>query len=68
MPVSPLSLELFTLLLVAPMFVWDLYRLKQFQRAYVIWFVPFTLLSVLVHLLWNSAWWLGFVPKLMGVA
>ena len=49
MPGSPLSIELFALLLIAPMFVWDLYRLRQVQRAYVIWFIPYLLVAVMVH-------------------
>ena len=67
-PGSPLSLELFTVLLVAPMFVWDLYRLRRIQRAYVIWFVPYVAAAVMVHIAWNAPWWQNFVPHLMGVA
>lgn len=68
MPGSPLSLELFTVSLIAPMFAWDLYRLRRIQRAYAIWFAAFITLSVAVHLLWNTPWWLAFVPQLMGLS
>ena len=66
MPASPLSIELFVLLLIAPMFAWDFFRLRKIQRAYIIWFVPFVLASGAVHMLWNTPWWQATVPRLMG--
>ncbi len=68
MPNSPLSLELFALLLIAPVFAWDMYRLRRIQRAYVIWFIAYVLIAALVLLAWNAPWWQAFVPHLMGVA
>ena len=66
-PANPISLELFVLLVVAPMFLWDLYRLRRIPRAYFIWIVPFVGLTGLVHLLWDAPWWQSIVPRLMGV-
>jgi hypothetical protein len=67
MPVSPMSLQLFVPLLAAPMFAWDIYRTGKVQRAYFIWLGIYLPTSLAVHLLWNSPWWLGVVPHLMGV-
>ena len=67
-PNSGLSIDLLPLLIVAPMFAWDLHRLQRVHRAYMIWlglFLPFVVLDLL---LWNSPWWFSVVPRLMGVA
>lgn len=53
-PESPISLELFGLMLVVPMLAWDLFRTKRLHRAYAIFFAVNLVLSALIHLLWNS--------------
>ena len=68
MPGSPLSPELYILLLAAPIFVWDLYRLGRVQRAYGIWLALVLPTGLLVNLLWNTPWWQRTVPWLMGAA
>lgn len=67
-PMSPIGSEAYVLLLIAPIFLWDLYRLGRVRRAYLVWFGLFATTSIAVNLLWNSVWWQGFVPKLMAVA
>ena len=67
LPHSPLSPDLFTLLAISPMFVWDVIRNRSVHRAYWIWaafVVPF---AVAVHGLWNTAWWHATARQLMGV-
>lgn len=67
MPASPIAPDLYTLLAVSPMFVWDVLRNRNVHRAYWIWlglFVPF---AVAVHGLWDSNWWHIAAPRLMGV-
>src|SRR5688500_17922514 len=47
MPASPLSPDLYTLLAIAPMLLWDLFRNRGLHPAYVIWFavnLPFAIL------------------------
>ena len=68
MPGSPLSPELYILLLAAPIFVWDLYRLGRVQRAYGIWLALVLPTGLLVNVLWNTPWWQRTVPWLMGAA
>ena len=66
LPVSPWSPELYILLLAAPIFAWDLYRLGRVQRAYWIWLALVLPTGALVIMLWNTPWWQSGVPRLMG--
>lgn len=66
LPGSPLAPDLYTLLAVSPMFVWDVVRNRAVHKAYWIWLgvgLPF---AVAVHGLWDSAWWHATAPQLMG--
>jgi hypothetical protein len=67
-PFSMLSPDLYTLLWISPLFLWDVYRLKRIHRAYVIWFLVCLPLTIGVHMLWGNPWWVATVPKLMGLA
>lgn len=67
MPFSPTSLELYTLLAVSPMFVWDVVRNRSIHPAYLTWLginLPF---AIAVHALWDTPWWHSAVPRLLGV-
>ena len=66
LPVSPLSAQIYVLLLASPMFGWDLYRLGYVHRAYVIWLGLVVSTDVVVQMLWGSPWWQSVVPGLMG--
>lgn len=66
-PVSPLATDLYTLLVVSPMFFWDVFRNRKIHPAYLIWLgvnLPF---AIAVHGLWGSAWWHSIAPRMMGV-
>lgn len=63
----PLSSDLYLLLILSPMFVWDLVRGMRGARAYVLWAVIFAVGSVPVYLLWGTHWWFSTVPQLMRV-
>lgn len=68
LPQSPLTMEIYPLVLLLPMFLWDLYRQRQVHRAYLIYALinaPFVILTIL---LWNEPWWQKTVPALMGFA
>ncbi len=67
LPASPLATDLYTLLAVSPLFVWDLVRNRTVHPAYVVWLAINLVFAVAVHGLWNSAWWHATVPRLMGV-
>ena len=66
MPQSPLSADLYTLLWLSPMFVWDLFRLGRVHRAYIVWFALWLPASIAVQLLWGSDWWQATAPRLLG--
>ncbi len=66
-PESPMATDLYTLLAVTPMFLWDIVRNRSVHPAYLIWLgvnLPFALV---VHGLWGTEWWHGMAPRLMGV-
>lgn len=67
MPASPLSLDLFTLVWIAPMFLWDVLGHRHIHRAYGVWLACWAPPTLLVYVLWGSDWWLSRVPALMGV-
>ena len=67
MPASPVAPDLYVLLAVAPMFLWDVFRNRHIHRAYWIWLginLPF---AIAVHGLWDTDWWHATAPKLMGL-
>lgn len=66
-PSSPIASDLYTVLAIAPMLVWDLVRNRALHRAYWIWLALFIPVSMLVNGLWDSPWWHSVVPRMMGV-
>jgi hypothetical protein len=64
-PGSPLSTELYMLLVVSPMFVWDLIRHRSVLRVYGVWLAVFLPFTIAVHLLWDTPGWHAFVPTLL---
>jgi hypothetical protein len=67
MPGSPLSPDLYTLLAVSPMFLWDVVRNGYVHRAWYIWIginIPF---FVALHMLWDTPGWHSAVKTMMGV-
>ncbi len=54
LPASPLSPDLYILLAVAPMFIWDLVRTRSIHKAYWIWLGFMVPSSILMHSLWDQ--------------
>jgi hypothetical protein len=67
MPASPLSPDLYTLLAIAPMFLWDVTRNRRVHPAYVIWLAINLPFAIAVHTLWDTAWWHQAARQIMGV-
>jgi len=67
MPWSPLSLQGYVLLSVAPMFVWDVIRNRRVHEAYWIWLAVYLPVCVLINLLWDTPWWHATARAIMGV-
>ena len=67
MPSSPLSVNLFVLLAVAPMFIWDVIRNHRVHEAYLVWFPAFIAVLTIVNLLWDTPWWHATARMIMRV-
>ena len=67
LPNSPLSPDLYILLAVAPMFIWDLVRTRSVHKAYWIWLAFMVPSSIVIHSLWGSDWWQATAPRLVGL-
>ena len=67
LPASPVSPDLYTLLAVSPMFVWDVVRNRYVHKAYLIWFAVGLPFAVVVHGLWDTEWWHATARQMMGV-
>lgn len=67
LPDSPLSPDLYVLLAVAPMFIWDLVRTRSVHKAYRIWLAFMLPSSILIHSLWDTDWWHATAPRIVGL-
>lgn len=67
LPENPLSPDLYVLLAVAPMFIWDLLRSHSVHKAYWIWLAFMVPSSILIHMLWDTEWWHATAPRLVGL-
>jgi hypothetical protein len=66
-PHSPLGTDLYVLLAVTPLFVWDVLHTRAVHRAYLIWLTGGVLSAVPVYGIWGSDWWHETVHRIMGV-
>lgn len=65
-PTSALSADLYTLLAVSPMFLWDVIRNRSVHPAYVIWLAINLPFAIAVHALWDTPWWHATARAMMG--
>ncbi len=65
-PESPLSADLYMLLALTPLFIWDLLRNRAIHKAYWIFLAFMVPSSILINGLWGSDWWHATAPKLVG--
>ena len=66
-PASPLGTELYILLTVLPLLVWDVIRNRRLHEAYLIWLAMFVPFAVTAWASWGTAWWHAAAQRLMGV-
>jgi hypothetical protein len=67
LPASPVATDLYILLAVSPLFVWDVVRNRRVHEAYWVWLainVPFALL---VYAMWDTPGWHATAHQIMGV-
>lgn len=67
MPASPLSVDLYTMAAIAPMFAWDVLRNRSVHPAYGIWLAVYIPFAFAVHGLWDTDWWHQTARQIMGV-
>ena len=67
LPASPLTPDLYMLVAISPMVIWDLARNRRVHRAYWIWLAVNLPFAVAVHGLWDTPWWHSTARQLMGV-
>ena len=66
-PASAAATDLYTLLVVSPMFLWDRFRHRTIWKPYLVWAAVNAPLAVAVHALWGTAWWHSIAPRLIGM-
>jgi hypothetical protein len=66
-PASPVATDLYILLAVSPLFVWDVVRNRRVHEAYWIWLGLYVPAALLVFGLWDTPWWHGAARQIMGV-
>ena len=67
MPVSPLTIQLFSMLAVAPMFVWDVVRNRRVHEAYTLWLALYVPVCAVVLFAWDKPWWHAMAKQIMRV-
>ena len=67
MPSSPTGPELYILVAILPMLVWDIVRNHRLHSAYGIWLAVNVPFAILVHGLWDTPWWHQTARLIMGV-
>ena len=67
MPQSPLSVDLYILAALSPMFLWDVIRNRRVHEAYVIWAAICLPFALFVNLVWDTPAWHATARGLMGV-
>jgi hypothetical protein len=67
LPASPVATDLYILLAVSPLFVWDVVRNRRVHEAYWIWLAINVPCAVLVYNLWNTPGWHAAARHIMGV-
>lgn len=67
LPGNPLTTDLYPLLAVSPMLIWDLIRNRSLHMAYWIWLAVSLPVALAIHALWDTPWWHATARQLMGV-
>jgi hypothetical protein len=68
LPGDPLTASLYPLVLIAPMFFWDLFRMRRVHAAYLIFFGVTLALTIPVHLFWGTPWWRETALRIVGIS
>ena len=66
-PEAAWSVDLYTLVAIAPMFLWDVLRNRRVHEAYWIWLAVCLPFAIAVNGLWDTDWWHAMAKQIMGV-
>ena len=67
LPVSPVASDLWILLALSPLLVWDIVRNRRVHEAYWIWLAIFLPSSLVLYRLWDTPWWHSAARAIMRV-
>jgi hypothetical protein len=67
LPANLIATDLYTILAVSPMFVWDVIRNRRVHPAYWIWLAMFVPASIFVNGLWDTPGWHVAARQILGV-
>lgn len=67
LPTLPWSTDVYILLAVAPMFLWDLARNRRVHEAYLVWLALYLPVVTAVNVAWDQPWWHVAARRIMGV-
>ena len=67
MPASPVAINLYVLLSITPMLLWDVIRNRRLHQAYWIWLPVFVAVSTAVNIMWDKPWWHATAKAIMRV-
>ena len=65
-PTSPLSTELYVLLAVSPIFLWDLVRHQAVHRACLVWLALYLPIAIAIYVLWDTPGWHALASRMLG--
>jgi hypothetical protein len=68
MPADPIAPDLYSLVLIAPMLLWDVLRRRALPKAYLIWFAVWAPTGLIVQQLWNTPWWQASARNLFNLS
>jgi hypothetical protein len=66
-PASPMSSDGYLLLVLSPLFVWDVIRNRRVHEAYLVWAAIYLPTSLVMYRLWDTPWWHATARGIMGV-
>ncbi len=66
-PASPMSSDGYILLVIAPMFLWDVIRNRRVHSAYAVWAAIYLPASLIMYRLWDTPGWHATAQRIMGV-
>jgi uncharacterized membrane protein len=67
LPAMPVGTDLWLLVALSPLFLWDVARNRRVHEAYWIWLGVYVPVGLLAYGLWDTPWWHATARQIMGV-